>query len=159
MPVDLGEYEKVNHASFLEFMEYVRPQSFYKSLMWRPLPAILFFVLVSAHVVNAFRTALSVFGWVAATLLGLYISDAFSGVIHVVLDFVEVSLKPPSERSVLEFAAWGFQYHHAHPTNWNESDMWKYGILRSGFTVYLPLAVPHMFALLYFSDNILTFRC
>ena len=42
-------------------------------------------------------------------------------------DHVEIAPKPANERRMVEYLAYGFQYHHIKAVNWNTQDLLSHG--------------------------------
>ena len=77
---------------------------------------------------------------VAAVFLGYFLADFLTGLIHLLCDNIPLQLKTmKSGRNFLEYAAFGFHYHHIHPTDWNTNNLYFAAILRAGFQFYVPI--------------------
>ena len=78
----------------------------------------------------------------AAVFLGYFLADFLTGLIHLLCDNIPLQLKTmKSGRSFMEYAAFGFHYHHIHPTDWNINNLYFGAILRAGFQFYVPITV------------------
>ena len=146
-PVPKDEWEAQNFISFERFRSDVAPQTLSRRLLTNPGPPLVLLIMHALHVRSALVLPIGFVSWAFALSLGLYLCDLWGGVAHMVLDHIEVPMRHASERSALQMAAWGFQYHHAVPRNWNDQDMWYYGVCRSGVALYMPWALAHLLLL------------
>jgi len=78
---------------------------------------------------------------VAYLFLGIYFADLITGLGHLIFDYVKPDAVPEKSRPFIQWVAYGFQYHHVVPTSWNDGDFFYLGILRTGMTVFTPLAL------------------
>ena len=81
-----------------------------------------------------------------ACLIGLFVADFITGSAHLTFDHVMLDAVPTKSRPLLQWLAFGFQYHHAVPTSWNDGDFFYLAILRTGFIGLLPFTLMQLMA-------------
>lgn len=77
-----------------------------------------------------------------AFLVGYFLADFLTGLVHLLCDNIPLSLQTiQSGRTPWEWAAYGFHHHHIHPTDWNHNNIYFGAIVRAGFLFYVPFSL------------------
>jgi hypothetical protein len=93
--------------------------------------------------------------WKSFLLLygGSFVADVFVGLCHMWMDHIPMDLVPASQRPILQWLAFGFQIHHVDGNNWRRDDIFYLGLLRTGFFLFLPISMCHLFVYSHYSHR------
>ncbi|CAB9507902.1 expressed unknown protein [Seminavis robusta] len=149
----MEEFEATQAAHFTKMQYRVRkkpiletlshPFSLLRAALILPMPWESLYIVVQLS--RSSSSPPQPMGFLVAFLVGYFLVDLATGLVHVWFDTIPLSMNTPNKMSVLELAAWGFQRHHAVQQNWHFDDILESGILTTGamafpfFLVYVTL--------------------
>ena len=152
------EFEERQAAVFAAVQQRVRkkpiletlanPSGLARAALILPMPWVSLYIVLQL----SFATAqeLQPMGFVVAFLVGYFVVDLATGILHMRFDTIPLPMS--ADRTWMQFIAWGFQRHHAVQHNWLHDDILESGILTSGF-----LTVPfYLLYLAFYQGGLLT---
>ena len=141
----MSKYEDASTAAWHTYRKEIRPKRLLKRLREDPIRPTLLLILHALHFRELVRVERDPLSFLVQALCGVWLADFISGCVHLFFDYYEVDLSLPNQRGLLAYGAWGFQYHHSQNKNWLYTDVFKFALIKQGFTVlYLPQALLHL---------------
>lgn len=142
--VEIEAFERQYEIEFKQYQEENKKDTVVNTIRRYPVKNLILFTLaVRSFVALRHSVAqLTLLPTVLAILSGYYWADFVTGFIHMACDNIPLSLETiKSGRTPWEWAAYGFHYHHIHPTDWNHNNIYFGAIVRAGFIIYVPLSL------------------
>jgi hypothetical protein len=138
-----NDFEKFIEEDFNKYDEEVTQQTMMYRIQQQPIKVIILLVLIYLVTVETFIAILQLPIWETIVLLyaGSFVADCTLGFCHLVMEHIPMEPVPASKRPLLQWLAFGFQYHHVDGNNWRRDDIFFLGLLRTGFFFFLPLAL------------------
>ena len=126
-------FESEFTAGYNRFAEQTRKLPYLETIRRNPVsPIVLLAEFYYMGSVTMTQGAPSLARLALAICGGIYAASLASGLVHLLLDNVRLEMVSVKERTWMEFAAFGFQHHHAVQTNWSEQDVLGQGVLTIG---------------------------
>lgn len=137
-------FEQQYEIEFKRYQEENLNDSVWNTIQRYPLKNFILIILLlrSCHSFQHAVLQLRPMQLVVAFVLGYFVADFLTGLLHLVCDNTPLSLRTIySGRPPWEWAAYGFHYHHINPTDWNHNNIYFGAVVRAGFLFYVPLTL------------------
>lgn len=143
---ELERFEELAKREYADYLKENEQKPLHQNFVLYPVRNLLLVALLIASALTATdivrHESPSPVHSVVAVVMGIYLADFVTGLLHLWADTIPLSAVSVRERSLKEWIAFGFHYHHANTANWNENDIYFAAILRAGLLFYVPVAGP-----------------